>query len=64
MPSGLFDKRARPLMRPPRDVYPKKKEAQFDCEGRPFHYMFYTGKPNFYETCFVFKTNCLLSLQI
>lgn len=53
MPSGLFSKRARPQMRPPQEIFPKKKEAQFDIDGRPFSSMFYTGKSNFYETCYV-----------
>jgi hypothetical protein len=53
MPSGLFSKRARPLMRPPQEIYPKKKEAQFDAEGRPFSSFFYTSQPNFYETSYV-----------
>ena len=52
MPSGLFDHRARPRMRPPIQIYPTIKEAQFRSNGRPFHSMFYTGKPNFYQACF------------
>lgn len=36
-------------MKPPEEVHPSKKEAEFDKTGRPFHYLFYTGKPNFYE---------------
>lgn len=48
-PCGLFDVKARPIMKPPEEVFPPKKEAQFDESGRPFHFLFYTGKPYFYE---------------
>uniref|UniRef100_A0A146LSR9 Small ribosomal subunit protein uS9m n=1 Tax=Lygus hesperus TaxID=30085 RepID=A0A146LSR9_LYGHE len=48
-PSGIFDKRGRPFMKPPQDVFPPRKDAQFDETGRPFHFLFYTGKSNFYE---------------
>ncbi|CAI6345467.1 unnamed protein product [Macrosiphum euphorbiae] len=47
-PSGLYDPKARPLMKPPSEVFPSKKDAEFDESGRPFHVFFYTGKPNFY----------------
>ncbi|XP_064473029.1 small ribosomal subunit protein uS9m-like [Ornithodoros turicata] len=49
MPSGLYEKKARPMMKPPEEVFPREKAAQFDYTGRPFHYLFYTTKPNFYE---------------
>ncbi|RWS25972.1 28S ribosomal protein S9-like protein [Leptotrombidium deliense] len=49
MPSGLFDLNARPVMYPPELIYEKKKEAEFDIQGRPHHQMFYTGKPNYYK---------------
>ncbi|XP_054270594.1 28S ribosomal protein S9, mitochondrial [Macrosteles quadrilineatus] len=48
-PSALFVKKTRPLMKPPAEVHPPKKEAEFDETGRPHHYLFYTGKPNLYE---------------
>lgn len=35
-------------MKPPSEVFPPKKDAEFDESGRPFHVFFYTGKPNFY----------------
>lgn len=35
-------------MKPPEDVFPKKKAAEFDETGRPFHFLFYTTKPNYY----------------
>lgn len=48
-PSGLFDKRARPMMKHPELLFKAQKEAQFDVEGRPYHHLFYTTKPNYYE---------------
>lgn len=48
-PSGLFEKKARPFLKPPHLVYPPKKDAEFDETGRPYHFLFYTGKPNFYS---------------
>lgn len=51
-PSGLFDAAARPMMRHPKDVYPNKKESEFDKTGRPFHSMFYTSKPNYYQALY------------
>lgn len=48
-PSGLFDPKARPIMKPPEDIFPKRKEAEFDYTGRPHHHLFYTGKPNFFS---------------
>uniref|UniRef100_W8BNL5 Small ribosomal subunit protein uS9m n=1 Tax=Ceratitis capitata TaxID=7213 RepID=W8BNL5_CERCA len=48
-PSGIFDKRARPLMKSPEEVFPARKAAEFDETGRPFHSMFYTGRPNFFK---------------
>lgn len=52
MPSGLFDKKARPMMKHPKDLFPKRKAAEFDATGRPFSSFFYTGNPNYYETLF------------
>lgn len=37
------------MMKPPEEVFPSNKEAQFDVTGRPFHFLFYTTKPNFYQ---------------
>jgi len=47
-PSGLFDPRARPMMKHPDEIFPSKKAAEFDIHGRPYHPMFYTAKPNYY----------------
>lgn len=40
-------------MLPPSEIYPSIKKAQFQADGRPFHSLFYTGKANFYQACFV-----------
>lgn len=48
-PSGLFDYRARPMMKHPDLIYKATKDAQFDTEGRPHHHLFYTAKPNYHE---------------
>lgn len=52
-PSGLFDKAARPLMRPPEEIIPPRKAAEFDETGRPFHTMFYTVTPQYFKTLYV-----------
>ncbi|XP_060072157.1 small ribosomal subunit protein uS9m-like [Ylistrum balloti] len=49
MPSGLFDKKAHPYLLEADDVLPHKKKAQFGRDGRPFHPMFYTTRPNYYQ---------------
>ncbi|OQV24434.1 28S ribosomal protein S9, mitochondrial [Hypsibius exemplaris] len=49
LPSNLFQRSSRPIMRPPEEVFPQQKEAQFGLDGRPFHPLFYTGKPNYYQ---------------
>lgn len=50
MPSGLFVKESRPIMKHPNQVFPKQKDAEFDASGRPYHSLFYTRWPNFYQT--------------
>ncbi|XP_018801178.1 PREDICTED: 28S ribosomal protein S9, mitochondrial [Bactrocera latifrons] len=64
-PSGLFDKRARPLMKSPEEVFPARKAAEFDETGRPFHSMFYTGRPNFFKLLYdiVEEMNNLYDLE-
>lgn len=52
-PSGLFNKRARPMMKPPEEIYPQRKAAEFDESGRPHHFLFYTQRPNFYKLLYV-----------
>lgn len=48
-PTGLFDKKAWPMMKHPETIFKAQKEAQFDVEGRPHHFLFYTIFPNYYE---------------
>lgn len=36
-------------MKPPEQIYPERKAAEFDEAGRPHHSLFYTGKPNFFQ---------------
>lgn len=49
LPSGLYEKKARPLMKPPITMFPKEKAAQFDDSGRPFSPFFYTNYPNYFK---------------
>ncbi|KAJ8678708.1 hypothetical protein QAD02_014495 [Eretmocerus hayati] len=51
-PSGLFEKKARPMMKPPEEIFPPRKAAEFDESGRPFHSMFYTVSPAYYKTLY------------
>lgn len=48
-PAALFEPRARPVMKHPELIYQARKDAQFDIEGRPNHYLFYTFTANFHE---------------
>ncbi|XP_029460704.1 28S ribosomal protein S9, mitochondrial isoform X2 [Rhinatrema bivittatum] len=48
-PSGLFNKRARPIMKHPLEVFPKQRAIQWGEDGRPFHFLFYTGKQSYYS---------------
>jgi len=41
------------MMEHPEKIFPSRKAAEFDESGRPFHSMFYTSKPNYYETLYV-----------
>jgi small subunit ribosomal protein S9 len=50
LPSGIYEKKARPLLKHPNEVIPQRKAAQFGVDGRPFHSFFYTGKPNYVQT--------------
>ena len=50
LPSGLYEPKARPLMKPPIKMFPKEKAAQFDDSGRPFSPFFYTNYPNYFRT--------------
>ncbi|MED6247936.1 37S ribosomal protein S9, mitochondrial [Ataeniobius toweri] len=48
-PSGLFEKKARPLMKHPDEIFPKQRAVQWGPDGRPFHFLFYTGKQSYYS---------------
>lgn len=48
-PSGLFDNKAKPLMKHPDEVFPKQRAVQWGADGRPFHFLFYTGKQSYYS---------------
>lgn len=37
------------MMKPPEEVFPQRKAAEFDETGRPHHSFFYTSKPNFFK---------------
>uniref|UniRef100_A0A8B9KC50 Small ribosomal subunit protein uS9m n=1 Tax=Astyanax mexicanus TaxID=7994 RepID=A0A8B9KC50_ASTMX len=48
-PSGLFEKRARPVMKHPDIIFPKQSAIQWGEDGRPFNFLFYTGKQAYYS---------------
>lgn len=37
------------MMKPPEEVFPQRKAAEFDETGRPHHSFFFTSKPNFFK---------------
>ncbi|XP_072899636.1 small ribosomal subunit protein uS9m [Hemitrygon akajei] len=48
-PSGLFEKKARPVMKHPLEIFPKQRAVQWGEDGRPFNFLFYTGKQSYYS---------------
>ncbi|XP_076159062.1 small ribosomal subunit protein uS9m [Alosa pseudoharengus] len=48
-PSGLFEKKARPIMKHPDEVFPRQTAIQWGQDGRPFHFLFFTGKQSYYS---------------
>ncbi|XP_061571525.1 28S ribosomal protein S9, mitochondrial [Cololabis saira] len=48
-PSGLFEKKARPVMKHPEEIFPRQRAVQWGEDGRPFHFLFYTGKQSYYS---------------
>lgn len=63
-PSGLYDPKARPSLKPPEEIFPPRKKPQFDRSGRPLHTLFYTGFPHFYQLCRVsLLTNLLITFN-
>jgi len=51
-PSGLTFKDARPHLKPPEELFPKQKDAEFSEDGRPLHAFFYCEKPNYHQALF------------
>ncbi|BFZ09458.1 hypothetical protein BsWGS_12496 [Bradybaena similaris] len=49
LPSGIFEKKARPVMKDPYEIFPRQKAAQFGLDGRPYHWMYFTALPNYYS---------------
>ena len=45
------------MMKPPEQIFPERKAAEFDETGRPHHFLFYTSKPNFFQLLHVRTTN-------
>ncbi|XP_059577006.1 small ribosomal subunit protein uS9m isoform X2 [Alligator mississippiensis] len=48
-PSGLFEKKARPIMKDPKEIFASKSVSQWGEDGRPFHFLFYTGSQSYYS---------------
>ncbi|KAL4233443.1 37S ribosomal protein S9 [Mactra antiquata] len=48
MPSSLSNRKARPLLEPPEYYFPQNVGNQFDVTGRPYHFLYYTYKANYY----------------
>ncbi|RUS85602.1 hypothetical protein EGW08_006614 [Elysia chlorotica] len=65
LPSGLYDKKARPVMKDPYEIFPKKKAAQFGLDGRPYHWMYFTILPNYYSALYeiTWKLEALKDLE-
>jgi len=49
LPSSLWARDARPSMKHPYDVFPKRKDIGVDKSGRPYASAFFTGRPNYYD---------------
>ncbi|XP_045195328.2 28S ribosomal protein S9, mitochondrial-like isoform X2 [Mercenaria mercenaria] len=49
LPSGLHNRKARPLMEHPSFYIPYVKGQEFDMQGRPTHFLYYTLKPRYFE---------------
>ncbi|KAF7391259.1 hypothetical protein HZH66_009739 [Vespula vulgaris] len=49
-PSGLYEPKARPLMKHPKDLFIFQRTGQFFADGKPCHPFFYTLYPFYYET--------------
>ncbi|XP_065837590.1 small ribosomal subunit protein uS9m-like [Oscarella lobularis] len=60
LPTSLYAKDARPTMKHPFEVFPKRKEALFGPDGRPKAAGFYTGSPAYQD--FIYDLNKQQSL--
>lgn len=49
LPSGLSEPKARPFLKHPEEYIPKNNIASFGNDGRPLHFLFYTGNSEFYQ---------------
>ncbi|VDO32829.1 unnamed protein product [Onchocerca flexuosa] len=64
-PSGLTNKFALPVMKPPEEILPMLRQIEFDDEGRPKDLLFFTLSPKFYRLLSIIgtKTEALLCCQ-
>ncbi|EFO21172.2 ribosomal protein S9 containing protein [Loa loa] len=64
-PSGLTNKLALPVMKPPEEILPVLRQIAFDDEGRPKDLLFFTLAPKFYRLLSTVgaKTEALLCHQ-
>ncbi|EJW81505.1 ribosomal protein S9, partial [Wuchereria bancrofti] len=64
-PSGLTNKLALPVMKPPQEILPMLHQIAFDDEGRPKDLLFFTLAPKFYRLLSIVgaKTEALLGYQ-
>ena len=51
-PSGLEEPGARPVMKPPEEIFPAQKAQEFDYSGRPVHPFFFTKKPQYTQSLY------------
>ncbi|KAH9525326.1 37S ribosomal protein S9, mitochondrial [Bulinus truncatus] len=65
LPNGIFEKKARPMLKNPYEIFPKRKAAQFTLEGRPFHWLYFTAAPNYYNILYdiTWKLEALKTLE-
>lgn len=66
-PSGLFDIGARPVMKPPEQLFPSMTAVKFDESGRPLDSLFYTLRPNFHRVlsvCIIILNNIIMLIYI
>uniref|UniRef100_A0A663LRM3 Small ribosomal subunit protein uS9m n=1 Tax=Athene cunicularia TaxID=194338 RepID=A0A663LRM3_ATHCN len=56
-PSGLFERHARPMMKHPTAIFPEQRKIQWGEDGRPLHFLFYTGKQSYYSLMHVSMEN-------